>query len=227
LEPNGGAGHVLFSAAIDEAGPQVLRHACKLGLEGIVSKLRGAPCRSGRGRDWLESKCKQGQEFVIGGYKLSDKTGRAFRSLLLGFYKGDRLVYAGRVGTGFTTRDAHELLSKMEALRSDEPTIENVPRPDRRHVVWIKPKLVAEIEFTERTPDGELRHPSFKGLRLDKPAGAVRIEKPSPDSPVRRRHVDHHVERRPICSTAAWMLRLCRLSHGVANPSAGSRSPRS
>jgi bifunctional non-homologous end joining protein LigD len=124
----------------------------------------------------LPTKCKQGQEFVIGGYKRSDKAGRAFRSLLLGTYDGDRLVYAGHVGTGFTVRDAHELLDRMEALRSEEPTIEDVPRPDRRHVVWVKPKLVAEIQFTERTPDGELRHPSFKGLRMDKPAKGVRLE---------------------------------------------------
>jgi bifunctional non-homologous end joining protein LigD len=170
-------GRILYSDHFDAPGADVHRSACDLGLEGIISKRRGAPYRSGRVGDWLKVKCKKGQEFVIAGYKLSDK-GKAFRSLLLGTYENGRLTYAGHVGTGFTNKVAADLLLRMQSLRTDERTMENVPRADQRRAVWVKPTLVAEVQFTERTSDGELRHPSFKGLRADKKAEEVHLERP-------------------------------------------------
>lgn len=173
-------GRIRFSHAFEEDGPDVLREACKLGLEGIISKPRDARYRSGRARAWLKIKCKRGQEFVIGGYQPSDKQGRAFRSLLLGTYEGDRLVYAGQVGTGFTVASAADLLARMKPLRRATPALEDVPREDRRRAVWIEPKLVCNVEFTERTSDGKLRHPAFKGLREDKPPAEVHLDRSEP-----------------------------------------------
>jgi bifunctional non-homologous end joining protein LigD len=170
---------VMYSEHFEVPGSELFNRACELGLEGIISKRRDAPYRSGRARDWVKAKCKKGQELVIGGYTRSDKAGQAFKSLLLGAYDGERLRYAGHVGTGFTVKVAADLLKRMLVLRSDNPTMEDVPRPDRRRAIWVRPELVCEVEFTERTADGELRHPSFKGLRFDKAASEVRIEQPS------------------------------------------------
>jgi bifunctional non-homologous end joining protein LigD len=187
LERSRGLDRVHYSEHFDAPGEEVYAQACRLQLEGVVSKRRDAPYRGGRARDWLKSKCKRGQELVIAGYIPSDKAGRAFRSLLLAVYDParGRFRYAGHVGTGFSTKLAAELRARMDALRSPAPTIDEVPREDRRRAVWLKPELVAEIEFTERTADGELRHPSFKGLRADKRPQEVVLEKPEGSPPSR------------------------------------------
>jgi len=151
---------------------------CKQGGEGIVSKKADAPYKGTRTRNWLKIKCIQRQEFVIVGWSESDKR-RGFRSLLLGTRDGRRLIYAGKVGTGFNGALIDELMEKMEPLATDEAAVE-VPRPDRKGAHWIKPKLVAEIAFAEFTSDGVLRHPSFIALREDKPASEVVREVPKP-----------------------------------------------
>ena len=168
---------VRFSDHFAEPGKMMLEHACRMGLEGVVSKRADAPYRSGRGPSWVKSKCTARQEFVIGGYLPSDKTGRGLRSLLVGYFEGDKLHYAGRVGTGFTTRSANELKKKLDALQArSSPFDKAVPRG--KGLVWVRPELVGEVEFRSWTSDRIIRHASFQGLREDKPAEEVVQEKP-------------------------------------------------
>lgn len=164
---------LFFSDHIDGRGEAVIRKACAMDLEGIVSKKASAPYRSGRGTAWVKSKCVGNDEFVVAGYRKSDKRGRAFSSLLLGEYAGGDLVYRGRVGTGFDDA-AFELLSKkMRPLERKTSPYAKTPDEARRGAVWLTPHLVAQVAYTEQTADGRLRHPRFLGLREDKPAEKV------------------------------------------------------
>lgn len=168
---------VRFSDHFAEPGKVMLRHACRMGLEGIVSKRADAPYRSGRGLTWVKSKCTLRQEFVIGGYLPSDKTGRGLRSLLVGYHERGKLHYAGRVGTGFSVRAAADLKKKLDALKATaSPFAAAVPKG--KGLVWVKPELVGEVEFRSWTSDRIIRHASFQGFREDKPAEEVVQEKP-------------------------------------------------
>ena len=142
----------------------------------MIAKRSDAPYRGERSKGWLKVKCIQRQEFVIIGWSESDKR-RGFRSLLLGTRDGRKLTYAGKVGTGFSGALIDELMEKMAPLATDKAAVE-VPRAERKGAHWIKPKLVAEINFAEFTSDGILRHPSFIALREDKPATQVAREVP-------------------------------------------------
>ena len=161
-----------------EAGEQLFEALCKQGYEGVISKRADAPYRGRRSQSWLKIKCIQRQEFVIVGWTKSDK-GRGFRSLLLGLNEGGKLRYAGKAGTGYTMAMIDELAAKLEPLARKEPTVD-APRLVAREAQWVEPTLVAEIAFTEFTGEGVLRHPSFLGLREDKPASQVVEEKPAP-----------------------------------------------
>jgi bifunctional non-homologous end joining protein LigD len=167
---------VAFSDDIHGSGAAVFQQACDLRLEGVVSKRADGPYESGRSKAWLKTKCVMRQEFVIGGFT-DPKTARAgIGALSIGYYKEGKLHYAGRVGTGFTQSVSIALLKQLKKLqRSDSPFVD-VPRAARRGVHWVRPELVAEIEFLSWTRDGVLRHPSFQGLREDKPATAVTQE---------------------------------------------------
>ncbi|KQZ32189.1 DNA ligase [Mesorhizobium sp. Root552] len=166
-----------FSDHFTEPGGIMLKHACRMGLEGVVSKRADAPYRSGRGASWIKSKCTERQEFVIGGYLPSEKTGRGLRSLLVGYNEGGSLKYAGRVGTGFSSRIADDLKKKLDRLKvAKSPFDATVPHG--MGLVWVKPELVAEVEFRSWTGDRIVRHASFQGLREDKPAEDVVQEKP-------------------------------------------------
>ncbi|WP_376702565.1 DNA ligase D [Mesorhizobium sp. ISC25] len=168
---------VRFSDHFAEPGKIMLEHACRLGLEGVVSKRADAPYRSGRVPSWVKSKCTARQEFVIGGYMPSDKTGRGLRSLLVGYHERGKLRYAGRVGTGFTAKSTNELKKRLDALKATtSPFDRAVPRG--KGLVWVKPELVGEVEFRSWTSDRIIRHASFQGLREDKPAEEVVQEKP-------------------------------------------------
>ena len=169
---------ILFGDHVIGRGEELFREICKAGGEGLIAKVANAPYRGERTRNWLKVKCIQRQEFVIVGWSESDKR-RGFRSLLLGTRDGRRLIYAGKVGTGFNGALIDDLMERMEPLATDEAAVE-VPRPDRKGAHWIKPKLVAEIAFAEFTSDGVLRHPSFIALREDKPASEVVREVPKP-----------------------------------------------
>ena len=167
---------IVYADHVTGNGEGMFEKLCHEGLEGIVSKRADAPYRGRRTQAWLKIKCTNRQEFVIVGWTASDK-GRGFRSLLLGLNENEGLHYAGKVGTGFHMAQIESLLEKLKPLESDKPPVE-APRAATRGAHWVKPKLVAEIAFTEFTADGVLRHPSFIGLREDKPAAEVVVEKP-------------------------------------------------
>jgi bifunctional non-homologous end joining protein LigD len=169
---------VRYSDHVLGQGPKFFAHACKLHLEGIVSKRAAATYRSRRTEDWLKVKCLSRQEFVIGGWMRSDKPGRELRSLLLGYYEGGKLVFAGKAGTGFGLAAGRELAERLGKIERDTPPFVSVPRAYQRGTRWVDPRLVAEVTFTTWTADNLLRHPSFEGLREDKPARAVEREVP-------------------------------------------------
>lgn len=171
LKPAGGA--IRYSDHVMGNGNRLIADICAMNLEGIVSKQADAVYRSGRGTAWVKSKCVGRNEFVIAGYRKSDKRGRPFASLLLGEYAGDALVYRGRVGTGFDDAAFPCLAEKMKRLARKTSPYEDTPAEARRSAVWVTPQLVAEIAYTERTADGRLRHPTFLGLREDKSAKEV------------------------------------------------------
>lgn len=190
LVPHGN-GIVRFSGHLEESGAMVLQHACRLSLEGIVSKRRDAPYRPGRGKTWVKSKCSARQEFVIGGYVPSTVSRKAIGSLALGVYEDGKLRHVGRVGTGFGADVAEFLQTKLERLRTDEKPFENALTADEcRGLRYVRPELVAEVEFRAWTADGHLRHASFRGLREDKPAEQIVREAPKasakPPKPQRR-----------------------------------------
>ncbi|RWF67475.1 DNA ligase D [Mesorhizobium sp.] len=163
-----------YSDHILGRGEELLERFCAAGLEGVVSKLADSPYVAARGGNWLKIKCIKRQEFVIVGWTPSDKV-RAFRSLILGVHDGGKLRYAGKVGTGFDTAELFRLMKIMAPLEQKAATVE-APRAEVRGAHWLRPKLVAEIAFTEMTNEGTLRHPSYLGLREDKKAAAVVLE---------------------------------------------------
>ena len=161
------------------AGEKLFDAMCKARQEGIISKKADAPYRGERTTNWLKVKCTRRQEFVIIGWSSSDKSSRRFRALLLAQHKDGKLVYAGKVGTGFN-QDNMLMLAEKFAPRARETPAADVPRAERRGAHWIKPDLVAEIAFAEFTHDDVLRHASFIGLRSDKKAAEVKREEPAP-----------------------------------------------
>ena len=168
---------IRFSDHFPDEGNLVLQHACRLSLEGIVSKLRDGPFRSGRSKDWLKSKCSSRQEFVIAGYVPSTAARNAIGSLVMGVYDKGKLVHVGRVGTGYSARVAESLYDQLERIRIDKsPFDEKLASEEARGVRYVEPKLVAEVEFRAWTADGNLRHASFRGLREDKPAREIMRE---------------------------------------------------
>jgi len=159
-------------------GEKLFETMCREGYEGIVCKRADAPYSGRRTQAWLKVKCLLRQEFVIVGWTESDKS-RGFRALLLGVYEDGELRYAGKVGTGFSVETMNDLRAKLDRLARKTPTVQ-APRAATRRVHWVTPKLVAEIAYTETTPDKVLRHPSFLGLRGDKEAEEVVEEKAKP-----------------------------------------------
>jgi bifunctional non-homologous end joining protein LigD len=164
-----------FSESLTEPGTTLLRHACKLGLEGIVSKIADAPYRPGRGRDWIKIKCSDRQELVVAGVVPSTADSRAVGALVLGFYDGGKLHYAGRTGTGFTHDTARKLFRKLMTLKSNEVPFEAIPAEERgvRKPIWVKPAMVVEVDFRGWTHGDRIRQASFQGVREDKSAKEV------------------------------------------------------
>ncbi|MBC8071944.1 MAG: DNA ligase D [Deltaproteobacteria bacterium] len=175
---------VRYSDHVEGRGDEFFAAACELGVEGIISKRADAAHRGGRGRDWLKIKCLKRQELIIVGYTPPTHARDRFGSLVLAVQGDDGLVYAGRVGTGFARDDRQQLFARMEPLARKGCPLAAKPRaPGLTHVHWLEPQLVGEVAFSEWTPDGRLRHPSFKGLREDKPAKDVVRERPAAAKP--------------------------------------------
>jgi bifunctional non-homologous end joining protein LigD len=168
-----------YSRHVKGNGKESFIAACEAGMEGIVGKKYDSVYSGARNGDWIKLKCDKRQEFVIGGYTLSDKKTGGVSSLLLGVYEGEDLVYAGRAGTGLGERNMKELKEKFQRLSAAGPPFKLAPKPrTNEKITWIEPELVAEIKFAEWTKDNLLRQASFKGLRTDKNPRDIKRELP-------------------------------------------------
>ena len=165
---------IRFTTHRNGDGVAFFEEACRKGWEGLIAKRADSPYVTTRSRDWLKFKCEHGQEFVIGGFTAPRRSREEFGALLLGYYRGDELIYAGKVGTGFDRAMLHELGAEMrKRARPTRPFAGDDKIPGVRGATWVEPELVAQVGFTEWTSDGRLRHPRFLGMRDDKPARDV------------------------------------------------------
>ena len=172
-----------YSQHVKGNGKESLLAACQANMEGIVGKKADSIYSGTRNGDWIKLKCDKRQEFVIGGYTLTDKKTKGVSALLLGIYEGEELVYAGRAGTGFTARIMKELEEKFENIKRQESSFKQAPKPKKNEkITWLEPVLVAEIKFAEWTEENLLRQASFKGLRRDKYPGDIRRENADDDA---------------------------------------------
>jgi bifunctional non-homologous end joining protein LigD len=162
-----------LTAHRNREGEAMFKEACRKGWEGVVAKRADSPYRATRSKDWQKFKCEAGQELVIGGFTAPRGTRIEFGALLLGYYDGPQLRYAGKVGTGFDTETLQELGAQLRERTTPTPPFADPGSIKERDVTWVKPRLVAQIGFTEWTGAGRLRHPRFLGLRDDKAASQV------------------------------------------------------
>jgi len=165
---------IRYSDHVHGRGADFFREVCELGLEGMVSKRSDAPYQHGRQSTWIKTKCTRQEEFVVAGFTSASGRRQGFGSLLLGTYDGDRLVYAGRVGSGFGGRQLTVLHQAMNALEIQTCPFSALP-PDAEDTHWVAPEIVVDVEFSERTSSGVLRHPVFRGVREDKTAKEIQM----------------------------------------------------
>ena len=173
------SGRIRYTDHVEGHGGAFFEQACRLGLEGIISKRRDLPYRGGRHPGWVKTKCRLRQEFVIGGFTDPAGTRAGLGALVIGYYESDRLVWSGKVGTGFTHETALDLRRRLDAIARTVSPFDPPPAGALgRNAHWVEPALVCEVAFTEWTGDGRIRHPSFQGMRTDKKPRDVRRERP-------------------------------------------------
>lgn len=165
-----------FSNHRNSDGEAYFQLACERGWEGLIAKRADSPYRSGRSSDWLKFKCAREQEFVVGGFTDPQGSRFGFGALLLGYYDGPDLRYAGKVGTGFDSALLHDLTARLTELEQSTSPFADPVRERGSH--WVRPEMVVQIGFSEWTPEGKLRHPRFTGIREDKKAADVVREWP-------------------------------------------------
>lgn len=201
--------NLFYSKCFEGNGEEILIAACNLNLEGIMGKKAHSFYSGTRNGDWIKIKCDKRQEFVIGGYTLSDKKTSGVSSLLLGFYEDGNLVYAGRAGTGITERSMKELEKKFEKIIIDNTPFIMAPKPKKNEkIIWLKPQFIGEIKFAEWTEDNLLRQASFKGLRIDKNPEEVIMEKPAIDEYKEQTHIENNKKSEEIDSGSIMGIKI-------------------
>jgi len=210
---------IRYSEHFDEEGSLVLAQACRMSLEGIVSKRADAPYRTGRSDTFVKTKCANAQEFVVGGYSPSTAMPRAIGALAVGYYEDGQLVYAGRIGTGYTHAMAGDLWKRLHTLEVTKPPFDRIPAAERRRrdVRWVEPRMVIESHFRGWTSDGLVRQAAFKGVREDKAARQVVREMPAAS--------DRHVPASKVAAGTARAMtkrskRAATATKGAAQPAA-------
>lgn len=204
-------GAVRLSEHLETGGEAMFQKACELHAEGIISKRADVAYTSGRSGTWLKSKCLREQEFVIGGYTLSSDGDDRIGSLLLGYYEGGELIYAGRTGTGFTQKTRKSLKATLEALEIKSAAYKRVPPEARRDAIWVKPKLVAQVRFATWTAEDLVRQAAFLGLREDKAPEEVKREQPTVAPQPKQARATHR-------AAPAVAAKAQRVAQEVANP---------
>ena len=159
---------IRFSEHLDEEGEVAFRAACEKGWEGLIAKRASAPYTHGRSKDWLKFKCVNEQEFVVLGWTDPHGSRSGLGALLVGYHEDGALRFGGKVGTGFNERELARLTGLLRPLEQAVPPITDARGVSTKGVHWVRPKLVAQVGFSEWTPDGKLRHPRYLGLRDDK-----------------------------------------------------------
>jgi bifunctional non-homologous end joining protein LigD len=217
------SGALRYSDHFDEDGQTVLENACRMGLEGIVSKRADAPYRSGRSESFIKTKCANAQELVVGGYSPSTVMPKAIGALAVGYYDEGKFIYAGRIGTGYSQATARDLWNRLHPLETAKLPFDVIPPQERRRrdVHWVKPKLVIEAQFRGWTGDLMVRQAAFKGVREDKPAKEVVREAPQA---IDIASDDSHRHRQPARIAAEATKRMAKSSNRTSKRKAKTTS---
>jgi bifunctional non-homologous end joining protein LigD len=211
---------IRYGQHIETEGAPIFDQACKLGAEGIVSKRSDSTYTSGRSKLWIKIKCVRRQEFVIGGFTKPANDTDGIGALVLGYYDGKKLIYAGRTGTGFTQTNGRILRQRLEAMRQTKMPFVDVPATAAKGALWIRPELVAEVQFSTWTADNLVRQASFKGLREDKKAAEVHREVPDP-SLASKKTVAHPAKTKETNATPAKLGFRVTHPEKVVDPQTG------
>jgi bifunctional non-homologous end joining protein LigD len=197
---------IRYSEAFEDKATEFFKVAREMGLEGIIAKKSDSLYHPGvRSPEWLKIKANKRQEVVIGGYTVNEDTSKPFSALMVGVYEKDNLVYTGKIGTGFNIREQKEMLRQFKPLITNKPPFSSTPdvnkpsrfrpNPPNATATWLKPKLVCEVSYAELTGDGIMRHPSFEGMRVDKNAREVVLEKEAPVKKVMKKAGSRAVDK--------------------------------